>query len=375
MIDYSLRNGLIQAGVPVEVGHNTGHFWFPSLHKVGEDTLICAVIRSADVAQGKWPAELFLSEDAGSTWRPDQAIDSYGHTSIRRDPSTTLMMPYELWPVSPDDRKNGAAPGNMLTRASDGSLVVEPREVRFGDFPAPLAEYHEDELLLHHTGNILRLPGGSLLTTLYGKFDGDERYSSFAVVSDDNGFTWSYRSTVAAGDAVPGAPEGPNESDTQLLDNGDLLCLYRVGGGWDFHKSYSQDEGLTWSPPGRLEGMWSVQPRLARLGNGALILTGGRPGLFFFLCADGRGEEWEKVNLGIHHNQLIEREEQRFSDAFCRAEKGETPALSTSYTSIMPWGSDGVILTYDRLANGWSGAPGPNGEVDRVFSLALKVSV
>ena len=375
MIDYSLRNGLIQAGVPVEVGHDTGHFWFPSLHRVGEDTLICAVIRSADVAQGKWPADLFVSQDAGSAWRLDQAIDSYGHTSIRRDQSTTLMMPYELWPVSPDDRKNGAAPGNILAKAPDGSLVVKARDIRFGDFPAPLADYHEDELLLHHTGNIRYLPGGSLFTTLYGKFDGDERYSSFAVVSDDGGFTWTYRGTIAAGDAVPGAPEGPNESDAQRLDNGDLLCLYRVGGEWDFYKSYSQDKGLTWSPPVRMEGMWSVQPRLVRLENGALILTGGRPGLFLFLCADGRGEEWERVNLGIHHNRLIEQEDQRFSEAFCGAEKGENPAISTSYTSIMPWGSAGVIVTYDRLANGWSGAPGPNGDVDRVFSVALKVSV
>ena len=372
MIDYSLQNGLIQAGVPVEVGHNTGHFWFPSLNTVGDDTLICAVIRSADVAQGKWPAELFVSQDAGSSWRLDQAIDSYGHTSVRCDQSTTLMMPYELWPVSPDDNNNGVAPGNLLTRATDGSLVVEPRDVQFCDFPAPLAKYHEDELFLHHTGNIRRLPGGQLFTMLYGQFDGGESYCSFAVVSNDGGFTWHYRSTVAAGDA---APEGPNEADTELLDNGDLLCVYRVAGEWDFYKSYSQDEGLTWSRPARMEGIWSVQPRLARLDNGALILTGGRPGLFCYFCADGKGEKWEKVNLGVHHNQLIEPSEQRFSDAFCKAEKGEDPAMSTSYTSVMPWGADTLIVTYDRLSNGWSGAPGPNGDVDRVFSVVLKVSV
>ncbi len=98
-IDYSLPNGVIQASAPVEVGHNTGYFWFPSLHQVGDDTLVCAVIRSADIAQGKWPAELFISADAGATWRLDQAIDSYGHTSIRCGQATTLMMPYELWPV------------------------------------------------------------------------------------------------------------------------------------------------------------------------------------------------------------------------------------------------------------------------------------
>ena len=213
------------------------------------------------------------------------------------------MMPYEQWPQSPGDRQNCAARGNAL-KMVDGALVVEARDVRVSDFPCPLADYHEEELFLLHTGNILRLEDGGLFTTVYGKFDGEEGFNSFAVVSDDGGYSWTYRSTVAGPEAVPGAPEGPNESDTLLLDNGDLLCLYRVASGWDFYKSISRDEGRTWSQPVRMEGMASVQPRLARLGNGAMVLTGGRPGLFLWLCADGQGEEWERVNLGAHHNRL-----------------------------------------------------------------------
>ena len=374
-LDYSLPNGSIQACAPVEVGNNTGHFWFPSLHQVGDNTLVCAVIRSADVAQGKWPADLFRSTDGAATWRQEQSIASYGHTSVRCGETATLMMPYELWPVAADDKRHGTAPGNMLTVAADGSLAVEAREMFFGGFPAPLADYHEDEILLLHTGNILPLPGGRLFTMLYGRFDGDQHFNSFAVASDDGGFTWQYLSTVADGSAAPGAPEGPNEADAQFLDNGHLLCVYRVSSGWDFCKSYSRDEGRTWSQPERMDGIWSVQPRLARLGNGALVLTGGRPGLFCYLCADGKGETWERVNLGAHHNELVEREDQRFSEAFCKAEKGEDPAMSTSYTSVLPYGTDGMIVTYDLLANGWSQTPGPHGDVSRVFSLVLKVSV
>lgn len=48
--------------------------------------------------------------------------------------------------------------------------------------------------------------------------------------------------------------------------------------------------------------------------------------------------------------------------------------MSTSYTSVMPWGTDGLLVTYDRLSNGWSGAPGPHGEVNRVFSVVLNIS-
>ncbi len=373
MIDYPLRNGLVRAGAPVEVGRGSGHFWFPSLHRVDDDTLVCACIRSADVAQGQWPADLFASDDAAGSWRPDQSVDSYGHTSVR-NPSGTLMMPYEQWPQSPGDRKNCAAPGHAL-KVVDGALLVEVREVRIFDFPRPLAEYHENELWLLHSGNILRLEDGSLLTTMYGKFDGEEGLNSFALVSDDGGLSWRYRSTIAARDAAPGAPEGSNESDALLLDNGDLMCIYRVASGWDFRKSISRDEGRTWSQPARMEGMASVQPRLARLGNGAIVLTGGRPGLFLWLCADGQGDGWERLNLAAHHNRLAEPDEQGFSDAFRNAQEGEDPAMSTSYTALMPWGRDGVIMAYDRLANGWAGTPGPNGSVDRVFSLAVTVSV
>ena len=49
--------------------------------------------------------------------------------------------------------------------------------------------------------------------------------------------------------------------------------------------------------------------------------------------------------------------------------------MSTSYTALTPWGADGLIVAYDRLANGWAGASGPNGAVDRVFSLSVTVSI
>ncbi len=150
-----------------------------------------------------------------------------------------------------------------------GALVVEPRDVLVSDFPRPLADCHEDAspallrrtLRLQHNGNILRLKDGCLLATMYGKFDGEEGYNTFAVISDDGGFSWTYRSIVAGPDAAPGAPEGPNESNTLRLDNGDLLCVYRVGGGWDFHKSISKDEGQMWSQPMCMEGMASVHLR------------------------------------------------------------------------------------------------------------------
>ncbi len=375
MIEYPLNNCLVEAGSPVEVGRSDGHFWFSSLHRVGDQTLCCGIIRSADVAQGKWPADLFRSDDGGATWRWALSIDSYGHASVRRDGTSTLMMPYELWPQAPPDRQSCRADGTLLTLTAEGTLAAEAVDVRFLDIPAPLADYHVDELDLKHNGNILELPEGILFTTLYGTFEGDERNSCLAAASDDGGLSWTYRGTVAGSEDFASAREGPNESSTVVLDNGDLLCIYRVSGGdTDYHKSYSHDQGRTWSDLAPMEGMRSVQPRLARLGNGALVLTGGRPGLFLWISIDGKGEVWERVNLGEHHNRMTVDKSLRFSEAFCGAEVGEDPAMSTAYTGIMPWGADGAIVTYDRLANGWAGAPGPNGAVDRVFGVRVAVT-
>ncbi len=93
------------------------------------------------------------------------------------------------------------------------------------------------------------------------------------------------------------------------------------------------------------------------------------------MCTDGKGEKWEALNLGAHHNECTELEGHRFPEMFCSAESDGDPAISTTCTGIMPWKSDGLIVTYDRLANGWSSAPGPNGDFDRVFSVVLKISI
>tara|TARA_Y100001960_G_C14188236_1_gene593636 strand:+ start:290 stop:553 length:264 start_codon:yes stop_codon:yes gene_type:complete len=66
-------------------------------------------------------------------------------------------------------------------------------------------------LSLLRSGNLLRLADSSLLTTLYGKLEGDQsKWLAFAAVSEDGGFTWYYRSTIADGDDASETSEGPN---------------------------------------------------------------------------------------------------------------------------------------------------------------------
>ena len=246
--------------------------------------------------------------------------------------------------------------------------------MKYLGFPRDLADYHEGELCVLTNGNIIPLRDGRLFTTMYGTLAGEGRYTNFAVTSSDSGFTWHFHSIVASWNELPEAKEGPDESNTVRLADGRLLCVYRVESGKAYGKSYSSDEGRSWTAPERMEGAWSVEPRLERLDNGVMLLSGGRPGLFLWVCADGEGKRWQPLNLAEHHNACLADPALKYSDAFCEAREPVKPAQSTSYTGMCRIGADEVLICYDRLANGWAGAPGPWGVRDVVFSVRVKAA-
>jgi hypothetical protein len=366
---YELQGCALELAPPVEVGRAKGHFWFSTLHSLGGSDVLCEVVLSDDKAQGKWPAVLYLSRDAGGTWRRARETDSYGPVSTLLGPGKVLLMPYECWPLAPNDKRNAVADGTLLTLAADGALTAEATPVKYLDFPRDLAEYNTTELYLLTNGNILPTKDNRLFTTVYGRRAGEAKDCVWAVTSDDGGRTWHYQATVADGVAL-GTPEGANESNSIRLADGRLLCVYRTGA--EYHKSYSADEGATWTGPEPLAGVRAVEPQLVRLANGVILLSGGRPGLFLWACTDGEGKTWQRVSLGTHHNRHLQDASQHYSDAFC--EGGGGPALSTSYTGMVAIGSDEVLVCYDRLGNEWRGAPGPQGEWDAVFSVRVKVT-
>jgi hypothetical protein len=373
--DYTFAKSSLQVSSPVEVGRAGGHFWFSTLHSIeGADTL-CEVIVTADKAQGKWPSVLYLSRDGGASWNRACGIDSYGPISVPFGHRKRLLMPYELWPLAPGDKRNAVADGTIITCHEDGRVITETVRVTYLDFPRDLEDYHVDELCLLTNGNILPLQDGRLFATVYGKFVGDEKDSTIAVASEDGGLTWRFLSVVAGGGGIPDAREGANESNTVRLSDDRLMCVYRIGGRNDYFKSYSADDGATWTRPERMGGVWSVEPRLERLDNGLILLSGGRPGLYLWVCADGNGEQWERVNLAEHHNALVPEIALHYDDRFCQGREVFQPYQSTSYTGMEVIGPDEVLVSYDRLGNGWGGAPGPWGETDTVWTVRVKAMI
>jgi len=403
MIPYEVAGIRVEIGAPVLVGSREGHLWFPTLHpferrEAGAGPardILCLGAIADDKAQGSWPGALYLSRDGGASWAPAGEIACCGPASVALatqgaladhgapELGRRLLMPYELWPLAPGERRDLIAQGTVLALREDGALSAAPAPVRFGGFPADLADYHEGELLLLTNGNILPLADGRLFTTLYGVYAGEERYRLLAVTSADGGFTWRYHALVASWQDIPSGPEGPCESHTARLADGRLLCVYRVGSGRDYpyHKSLSADEGLSWSAPRPLRGAWSVEPQLIRLegdplasgAQGILLLSGGRHGLFLWVCADGLGERWEPINLAEHHNACLPDPSLHFGRATVEARERVEPAQSTAYTGMIRVSAGEALLCYDRLGNGWRGAPGPWGPRDMLFCLRLRV--
>lgn len=379
MRNYALDGCRLHVEAPVEVGRASGHHWFPTLHSVAGSDLLCEVVITADQAQGQWPAWLYRSCDAGQSWEKACEIDSYGPSSVPLGSRTMLLMPYELWPLSPGDRRNAVAEGTIVTCTEDGTVTTERIPVRFVGFPRDLDGYHIDGLFLLTNGTILTVQGDRLFTTLYGRFvpnTESHQYECVAVVSDDGGFTWRYLADVASWQDTPGAREGPNESSTARLPDGRLMCVYRVGSGREqpYHVSYSADEGQTWTKPRRMEDPWSVEPQVVCLENGILLLSGGRPGLMLWVCTDGHGGHWQALNVAQHHNATFPDSAQHFAEDCVAATRVGTPSYTTSYTGMKATGPEEVLICYDRLGNGWGGAPGPWGPHDTVFTVRVRLS-
>jgi hypothetical protein len=370
---YCVNGKCVGISAPVEIGHAQGHHWFSTLHSIGSD-LLCEVVTSTDTAQGKWPGIRYLSRDAGETWDKIANIDSFSHTSVPLDHNRILLLPYEVWPLSSGDRRNAIADGTIITY-TDGSIQTERTPVRFLGFERDLDEYNGDVLFLLTCGEILPLRDGGLLTTIYGRFGlNSERhhYECIAVVSHDGGFTWEYRSIVANWQNAPGGSEGPNESCCTRLSDGRLMCIYRIGSGheYPYHVGYSDDEGLSWSEPKAIQP-WSVFPKVLATSNGLLILTGGRPGLMLWICDDGVGNTWHPINLAEHHNNTFDDASLHFGEECVLASGKESLQNTTSYTGLTALGDNEVLVSYDRLGNGWKGAPGPLGEHDSVFTVRV----
>ncbi len=149
----------------------------------------------------------------------------------------------------------------------------------------------------HIHRDVIRLKSGKLLANAYGAIEGSNKFSSYAIESDDDGRTWNFLSTIATyPENKPG--EGFNESCMFQLKDGRICALCRPDGMGYVNQCFSSDEGKTWTEPQELTYFkGSAAPTGRVLTDGTIVILSGRPNLYLLVDTTGTGAEYQKVDI------------------------------------------------------------------------------
>ena len=225
------------------------------------------------------------------------------------------------------------------------------------------------------------VPGGQ--TAAEYKRLASEPCCNISVVAfrSDDGIVWNFASVVATKSSIPGpSQEGADECDVVLLPDGKTLwtvmrtdggdgdtnCTNATGGSYpqlcNRHAPYvfatSSNQGNSWSDLRYLpSNMQSAKPRALVTSTGALLVSGGRPGLHLWESPDGRGEHWIQHDIPTIHNSLVAEQLK-----FCAQFENQSAAAfvrqwalgwseSSGYTTLREVSNGVGLLCYER--QGW----------------------
>ena len=147
------------------------------------------------------------------------------------------------------------------------------------------------------------LPNGDLLASMQGAFKGDTRSRVTLCRSGDDGHTWYHYATVAVdphdpNPELPGHYGGYSEPTTELLPNGQMICVMRTQYSHlsaeylPLYVCWSDDLGKTWTKPEPTNPhLMNICPELVALDNGVLACEYGRPGFHVVFSLDN-GHTW-----------------------------------------------------------------------------------
>lgn len=163
--------------------------------------------------------------------------------------------------------------------------------------------------------------------------------------SNDLGQSWKVIGKIPFvndGLAVDRGGLGFEEPSFEILNDSTFLCVMRSGAMSPMYKTYSSDQGHTWSRPIPFTPN-GVKPCLMTLKNGILVLSSGRPGVQLRFSLDGTGSSWtEPIDMIPFMNP---------DGSFIRD-------VSCGYTSLIDVGNDSIYMVYsDFTTKDLSGNP------------------
>jgi hypothetical protein len=337
----------IAVSQPVQVAESKGYLWFPTLMRLDDRRLVALMSNKADELTDEQTAEAVWSTDGGLTWGSAQHIPIYSECPVKIA-GGHLLLPYCLFPQG----EGAIGAGYMFCRDGKSELVQMKEPLTISGWPRPLdrfgARYGRPDLNLAgfvFNGQCIPLNDGRHIATLYGHFQGTKRFALVAAASKD-GRTWEYLSTVADETCKLHGKEGPCEAAICRLKDGRLMCVFRVESGTFYGRSFSRDDGKTWSEPDTLTAR-SVQPSLMAMPDGLIALSGGRPGVSVWFNVEGDGARWQP-------GEILPDD-----------------AKTSGYTEIVQLDERSLLCIYDRVPHGWTAIPADSRDTNSVWVVRL----
>jgi hypothetical protein len=352
----ALKGVRVTLDAPVLVGRNTGFLWFPTLAKLADGRLLAQMSNYKDDHVKESTCFFSWSSDQGRTWSPLVA-GLYGDANVRLSNGDQLLLPYYLKPLA----GGGLGAPYQLQQKGKREVRVVAEGVSVTGLPKPDRSFAPQLGLAGFVfnGSTVELKGGGYLATLYGYFQDAKRYNLVAVVSDD-GIHWKFRSIVADDKCpLPGA-DGPSEQATCRLKDGRLMCVFRMEANKPYGRVFSSDEGKTWTEPVSMGAdLFSVQPGLAVMPDGTVVLSGGRPGIYAWINLAGDGQTWQRVELHGHHDRCHPQE------------KIEGGKFTSAYTEIVALDAKSLLVIYDRIPRPWKEIPKGSADTNSVWVVKM----
>jgi len=364
----------VELSEPVLVKKSRWYCWFPSLYRQPDGTLWAQMSAYPDIHVSEAVGYLSRSRDGGLTWDEARVVSEAGPCPVNLPDGSLIMLPYYL-----RQRPDGSmgSPCNVIS--PQGELAYRPAGVTVTGWPRPPAVSVElGTVGFVFNDQVVQGKQGEFLTTLYGTFAGDTRYSLLLAESND-GFAWRIRSTIAGPDCPLRGNEGPCEAALARLPDGRLMCLFRLDSFVPYGQAFSDDDGYTWSAPENI-GPGSVQPSLAVLPGGLVALSGGRPGIYVWFNTDGTGRNWQAVDIVAAHNACRPAADRINPDVRMGWGKsveemkrsGDT-GFTSCYTDLAVLDERTLLLIYDRVGFHWLPIPDDSEETKSVWVMRLRV--
>ncbi len=368
-----LKGLRVTCSEPVLVKRSRWFCWFPSLIRQPDGTLWAVINPCADIQVSESFGYLSRSRDGGLTWDEPRVIGDSGSSHLLLPDGGALVIPYSLRP-----RAGGAigAPCNIISPT--GKLTMRAAGVTVDGWPKP-AKMDTSGLGTAgfvFDGSTVLGRNHEYLTTLYGHFEGDKRFSLVLAESAD-GFAWHIRAVIAGADCLLEGREGPCESAMCRLADGRLMCVFRLDSYASFGQTFSADDGKTWSQPVSIAPN-SVDPRLEVMPGGTLVLSTGRPGMFVWFDLGGTGADWQAVDILAQHNaarpaDLIDPDTRQAWTGVDKMLREGRHGYTSSYTELLRIDDKHLLLIYDRVGLGWNAIPDESPETNSVWVMRLTV--